>query len=240
MVTYTKYSDIEIFRGEIDKHQYPWHFHDGVTIIKVKKGSITYEFQDREITVTEGEILIIEPFQVHRNKISQLTIYKAIFVPNEYFEFGKKIEIMTQVVKHLAVIEGMDELFQKIETNSQKKELIKHISGLCEKIKKYPAKPEEVTSIKKGKIAKIDHDRSIKELAKEAQLSKFHYQRKFKKNHGLTIGQWKQQDKTMKAKMLLESGKLSIDIAYDLGFFDQSHFIKYFKKMWAITPKNFK
>jgi len=56
----------------------------------------------------------------------------------------------------------------------------------------------------------------------------------------LTIGQLKQQEKTTKAKALLENGKLSTDVAHQLGFFDQSHFIKYFKKMWAITPKNFK
>ena len=54
----------------------------------------------------------------------------------------------------------------------------------------------------------------------------------------MTIGQLKQQERTIKAKTLIESGKLSTDVAYELGFFDQSHFIKYFKKMWATTPKN--
>ena len=80
----------------------------------------------------------------------------------------------------------------------------------------------------------------LNELAEKAHLSKFHFQRKFKKSNGLTIGQLKQQEKTIKAKTLLEKGKMSTDVAYELGFFDQSHFIKYFKKMWATTPKNFK
>ena len=69
-------------------------------------------------------------------------------------------------------------------------------------------------------------------------LLRFHFQRIFKNQFGLTIGQLKQQEKTLLAKTLLENGKLSTDVAYEVGFFDQSHFIKYFKKMWATTPKN--
>jgi AraC-like DNA-binding protein len=88
-------------------------------------------------------------------------------------------------------------------------------------------------------LPNLNYDLSINELAQEAHLSKFHFQRKFKKKYGLTIGQLKQQEKTIKAKTLLENGELSTDAAYELGFFDQSHFIKYFKKMWATTPKNF-
>ncbi|MBK8392256.1 MAG: helix-turn-helix transcriptional regulator [Saprospiraceae bacterium] len=72
---------------------------------------------------------------------------------------------------------------------------------------------------------------TITELAEKAHLSKFHFQRIFKNRFGLTIGQLKQQEKTLLAKTLLENGKLPTDVAYEAGFFDQSHFIKYFKKM---------
>ena len=54
----------------------------------------------------------------------------------------------------------------------------------------------------------------------------------------MTLKKWPIILKTIKEKNLLENGKLSTDVAYELGFFDQSHFIKYFKKMWATTPKN--
>jgi AraC-like DNA-binding protein len=103
-------------------------------------------------------------------------------------------------------------------------------------------KTEKISEIKASinSIPELISDLTIDELAKEANLSKFHFQRKFKKEFGLTIGQLKQQEKTIKAKNLLEKGNQSTDVAYELGFFDQSHFIKYFKKMWAVTPKNYK
>lgn len=237
MVSYKKYLDVEIFEGEISKHEYPWHFHNCYTIIIVEKGSIIYEFQDKSIKINDAEVLILEPFQVHRNIISQLTLYKAIFIPNEYFEWEGQTKIKTRILNQPNVVDRIIDLFHKIELNDSKKELKDFIFGLCELINSFQIEKNNHSYSHNRIIPKIDYDLNIKELAEKAHLSKFHFQRKFKKKHGLTIGQLKQQEKTIKAKTLLENGKLSTEVAYELGFFDQSHFIKYFKKMWAITPK---
>lgn len=240
MVSYKKYLDIEIFEGKISKHQYPWHFHNCYTLIIVEKGSIIYELHDKRVKVDEAEALIIEPFKVHRNTISQSTAYKAIFVPHEYFECVGQNKIVTQKVNHPNVVDRIVDLLNKIELNYSKKELKDFVFGLCELINHLPIEKSDVSSLSINIIPKINYNLTIKEHAEEAHLSKFHFQRKFKKKCGLTIGQLKQQEKTLKAKVLLENGKLPTDVAYELGFFDQSHFIKYFRKMWATTPKYFK
>lgn len=241
MVRYKKYLDLEIFEGKISKHQYPWHFHNCYTIIIVESGSIIYELKDLSIKVDETEVLILEPFKVHRNIISQLTIYKAIFVPKEYFECVGQNKIVTQKVNHPNVVDRIIDLLNKIEQNYSNLELKEIVFELCEFINlPQIEKKLDVSTLSTNLVPKINHDLTIKELAKDAHLSKFHFQRKFKKKCGLTIGQLKQQEKSIKAKTLLENGKLSTDVAHELGFFDQSHFIKYFRKMWAITPKHFK
>jgi AraC-like DNA-binding protein len=130
-------------------------------------------------------------------------------------------------------------LLNNIKLNYTKDELKEIISGINELINQPQGAPIDKTTESMNSLPNLNSDLSIKELAQEAHLSKFHFQRKFKKKYGLTIGQLKQQEKTIKAKTLLENGTLSTNAAYELGFFDQSHFIKYFKKMWATTPKNF-
>jgi AraC-like DNA-binding protein len=241
MVSYKKYLDIEIFEGKISKHQYPWHFHNCYTLIMVEKGSILYEFQDRSYQVDEAEALIIEPHKIHRNKISQPTAYRAFFLPPEYFDYEEQNKLVTRKVNHPNVIERILDLLNKIEIKYSKRELKEIVFRLCELMNHLQIEQsqshESPTAVN---IPIIDYDLTIKELAEKAHLSKFHFQRKFKKKCGLTVGQLKQQEKTIKAKTLLQKGKLSTDVAYELGFFDQSHFIKYFKKMWAITPKKFK
>lgn len=240
MVSYKKYLDLEIFNGEISAHEYPWHFHECYTLIIVEKGLITYEFHDKSVIVKASEALIIEPFKVHRNKIAHPTTYKAIFVPREYFAHAGKNNIVTLKVNNTGVVANMVRLFNKVLKNCSKRELQEMIFGICALIKNTKVEPVNETPLIICDVPKIAGDLTIKELAGEAHLSKFHFQRKFKKNCGLTIGQLKQQEKTIAAKILLQNGMLSTDVAYELGFFDQSHFIKYFKKMWATTPKNVK
>lgn len=239
MVSYKKYLDIEIFEGKISKHQYPWHFHTCYTLIVVEKGTIIYEFQDMSIQVGKAEALLIEPYKIHRNTISQPTAYRAFFLPPEYFEFVEQNKLVTQKVNHPNVTDRIIDLLNKIEIKYSKRELKEIIFRLCELMNHLQIEQSAESPLGVN-IPIIDYDLTIKELAEKAHLSKFHYQRKFKKKCGLTVGQLKQQEKTIKAKTLLEKGKLSTDVAYELGFFDQSHFIKYFKKMWAITPKKFK
>ena len=240
MVSYKRYLDIEIFEGQISRHQYPWHFHNCYTIVMVEKGSVIYEFQHNTIRVDEAEVLVLEPLQVHRNLISQLTRYKAIFVPKEYFECEGQSKITTQIVTQSNVVDGIMDLLHRIEIKCSKNEIKDSASKIGELIGRVQGEKMNDASANTALISKISYASTIKELAEEAHLSKFHFQRKFKKIHGLTIGQLKQQEKTTRAKMLLENGKLSTEVAYELGFFDQSHFIKYFKKMWAISPKNLK
>lgn len=239
MVAYKKYGDIEIFEGEISSHEYPWHFHNYYTFIIVTKGAIQYEFQDKSIKVNETEVLLLEPFLVHRNIISQHTIYKAIFIPIDYFEYKESNIIVTRKVKHPNVVNIIVDLLTKIELNHSKKEVMDFIFSNYDLLSKPEKNNTDFSLPNSSLIPKIHPDQTINELAEKAHLSKFHFQRKFKKNFGLTIGQLKQQEKTIQAKTLIQNGKLSTDVAYQLGFFDQSHFIKYFKKMWATTPKNF-
>ncbi|MBK9288310.1 MAG: AraC family ligand binding domain-containing protein [Flavobacteriales bacterium] len=81
MVRYTKHADLEVFEGELSEHRYPWHYHACYTIIFVERGSVVYQFQDTSIRVGGSEVLVVEPFHVHRNMITEHTRYSAIFVP---------------------------------------------------------------------------------------------------------------------------------------------------------------
>jgi len=156
MVRYKKYSDIEVFEGKITNHQYPWHFHHCYTIIIVESGSIIYEFKDKSIKVDEFEVLIIEPFVVHRNIISQLTKYKAIFLPNDYFETERQNKIMTRIVNHPFIADIMVGLLNKIELNYSKNELKDYIFELCEYTDEPPLKNRALSCMDTYKIPKTD------------------------------------------------------------------------------------
>ncbi|WP_190945569.1 helix-turn-helix domain-containing protein [Paenibacillus sp. UASWS1643] len=63
----------------------------------------------------------------------------------------------------------------------------------------------------------------------------------FKKETGVTITQFIQQEKVDEAKKLLElTSEPKTAIATKLNFYDQNHFIKIFKRYTGLTPKKYR
>jgi AraC family transcriptional regulator len=86
----------------------------------------------------------------------------------------------------------------------------------------------------------LHEDVKLIELAAIAQISPYHFLRLFKQSMGLTPHQYILQRRIQKAKYLLQESELSIaDIAFRVGFCDQSHLTRCFKRLLGMTPKQF-
>jgi AraC-like DNA-binding protein len=81
---------------------------------------------------------------------------------------------------------------------------------------------------------------TIEELAKEVFMSEYHFIRVFKETVGLTPHRFLMQRRIRKAQRLLENGCPPAAVAFDAGFYDQSHFNKQFKYWLGITPMEYK
>lgn len=79
----------------------------------------------------------------------------------------------------------------------------------------------------------------IEQMAKDSQISPYHMIRKFKKAFGLTPHQFQIQSKVRKAQKLLEQNKSISEVAYESGFYDQSHLDRCFQKIVGMTPKEY-
>ncbi len=78
---------------------------------------------------------------------------------------------------------------------------------------------------------------SLDEIADEACLSKFHLLRVFKEETGLAPITYQLHLRLNASRNLMFLEKSLTEIAYTLGFTDQSHFINTYKKYAHITPK---
>ncbi len=80
---------------------------------------------------------------------------------------------------------------------------------------------------------------TIEQLAEEIFISKYHYIRKFKEISGLTPHKFQIQSRVRKAQQLMTGGNSIADIAVNMGFYDQSHFDKCFRKIVGIAPTDY-
>lgn len=86
----------------------------------------------------------------------------------------------------------------------------------------------------------LQQDLSLRKIAAIAQISQYHFSRLFKQKMGITLHQYILQRRIERAKELLQHSQLSVaDIAFRVGFCDQSHLIRSFKRIVGLTPKQF-
>jgi AraC family transcriptional regulator len=88
--------------------------------------------------------------------------------------------------------------------------------------------------------AQLHQDLRLSEIAAIAQMSPYHFLRLFKQSTSLTPHQYILQRRIEQSKLLLHHSELSIaQIASQVGFADQSHFTRCFKRTMGVTPRQF-
>lgn len=81
---------------------------------------------------------------------------------------------------------------------------------------------------------------ALQELACQAGLSRYQLIRAFQRHTGLTPQRWRQNHRINLARAALLQGEALADIAYHLGFADQSHFQRVFKHYTGVTPGHYR
>jgi AraC-like DNA-binding protein len=77
----------------------------------------------------------------------------------------------------------------------------------------------------------------LSDLALQGELSLYYFARRFKDITGASPKQYILGKRLERAYLLLSQGDFSVsEVAYQTGFTDQSHLVRYFKKYWGLTP----
>jgi AraC family transcriptional regulator len=88
--------------------------------------------------------------------------------------------------------------------------------------------------------AYLDRDLSLQELSNLVQMSPHYFSTLFKQSTGTTPHQYVIRCRIKRAKYLMAQTQLSLaEIAIQVGFVDQSHFHRHFKRLMGVTPKNY-
>ena len=89
----------------------------------------------------------------------------------------------------------------------------------------------------------LHETKTLEELANLVFISPYHFARMFKNTFGISPHKFQMRLKIERAKQLMQANRASASltqIAFDLGFADQSHFSNNFKRLTGISPRQFK
>jgi len=234
-------TDTEYTHSKVD-----WHYHENPYFTYLLQGKLFESNKKESYYLERGNLLFHNWQDAHYNiKPPEYTRGFHIELNQEWFlnfdiqlkDFEGSINLKNPMIKNL-----MSQIFIETKINDQYSNLsiessliniFNTIENSLEKQSKVPVWTNKLQEL----LFEENIDYSLNNLSSILGLHPVHLSREFRKYFGTNLGNYIRLIKINKAFKLIVSTKLSMtEICYECGFYDQSHFITNFKRIYNITP----
>lgn len=222
---------------------FPVHFHATYTLGIVEAGECAFRYRGSTVSLAPNDIYMVQPFEPHSccsvNGLGHS--YKVISLA-----LDSRCYFPELVIQSPALLSMIREFHTLAEYDRRSVRLTPLFAAIVEELLGYSLSDtgscltdEASHSIQQAKPYIEDccqQELSLGQMAKAANLSEFHFNRYFHRCYGLSPYAYYLICKVKKSQELLLTHDSVLDTAYGIGFFDQSHFTKLFKKHVGVTP----
>jgi AraC-like DNA-binding protein len=218
----------------------------------IREGEGVFALANESFKLSKGDAFFVKPALLHKGKpnsetgwaVTILTFKPAII--DAFVEEGAIFSVFNQLKPDDSIQEKLEKLLlhfeEEISIEDAKNVVYDFLIECSDKDGISQKTTEQHLAVIKAQkyIDKNFKSKfSLDDLADEACLSKFHLLRLFKQEVGLAPLTYQLQLKLNEARKLIFLKKSLTEVAYELGFNDQAHFINTYKKYTEITPGDF-
>lgn len=234
-------TDTEYTHDKVD-----WHYHENPYFTYLLQGKL-FESNKKESYYLEPGNLLFHNWQDAHYNIKPPGFARGFHIElNENWFSNFDIEITdfegSSNLKNPLIKNLMNKVFVESKVNDQysnlsiETSLIDIFSSIKEAKETNSKKTIWVNQLQEL-ILEEQIDYSLKNLSSILGIHPIHLSREFNKYFGTSLGNYIRLLKINKAFCLLTSNKFSMtEICYQCGFYDQSHFISNFKRVYNTTP----
>ena len=234
-------------------------FHDRYLICSCTSVATTWAYRAKTNHIEDGATSFMEPGETHHVVAKHKPAYfQAVFIdPEKFIKLAQEAGVpgvphfrLMQVVSPEIIVE-VTRLTGYLLAGERPLKLQTQLTMLVQKALSYGERgPLEFKSsklpltqpLKRAKEFLESHVHetvTLDQLAAVSALSRFHLVRSFTKQFGLPPHAYLLQARVKKARALLRSGMPCAEIATTVGFADQSHFARHFKKIVGVMPSQY-
>jgi AraC-like DNA-binding protein len=243
---------LDLLTARFDRHEYAPHAHDEFTVGVCVGGSEVIAYRGGHIHAGPGSIVVLEPGEMHTGgpATSDGYAYRALYAQTPLFTDGTvgglphfREPVLDDPELAAAIRLTHTELSacpDPLETESRLPWLLTALAR-----RHSTSRPADDMLPGADHIARAVRDRladellappSLADLAADLGLSRYQLLRAFRTTMGIPPYAWLAQHRVTRARTLLESGLRPAETATLVGFADQAHLTRWFRRVLGVTP----
>ena len=248
---------LELLSARYIDHRFAPHVHDGYVIGMIMAGAQRYRYRGVEHLAGSGTLVLINPDELHTGHkgTEDGWLYRAFYPDSgQITSLLAELELPTHqlpafgatLYRDQDLVNGFCQLHRLLESPATALQqqtvwrelvlsLLQRHAAVPDAGK--PGKEHRAVSLAKELLqAQLAAPPSLEALAAAVNLSPFHFARVFRRATGMPPHTWLMQQRIARARALLQSGCLPLEVAMQLGFADQSHLSRQFKQVYGVGP----
>jgi AraC-like DNA-binding protein len=244
---------LELLHASNVTHDYPRHIHEEPCLVLMQRGHEVNRCRKGTFVATAGEVMLLNADEAHTSQ-SIGAEYRMMSIPQRLLEqlaseaWGREmrdLHFSHPVVRNKAVFRSLLKLHLSFENpSSTLEQQSRFASTVIDLLCHINLRVPEGVGREKCRLRLVrDHIRehyseniSLEALAEIAGLSSFHLLRVFRTHVGIPPHEYQTHLRVNKARGLLRAGHTIAETSLMLGFCDQSHFSRNFRRITGMTP----
>ena len=249
----------QVLHARFVRHEYSRHTHDEFVVGVIVEGVQRLGLMKTLNYAPRGSVVFINPGEAHDGGagVSEGYFYRTVYPGADLMSSAASEFGITQLPQFTSVVVD-DPLLARLlthyhnsiaagATSLEQETLLRHALALMvrnhmnvEAARLEPiSTSREVSQARDYLAADLASDVSLTQLARAVGMSPFHLARAFTISFGLPPHAFRDGLRVRQAMRLLASGQTLAEVAPAVGFYDQSHLTRRFKKIVGVSPGQF-
>lgn len=251
---------IETLRAHFEGHAYDPHWHDSYLVGVTEQGVQQFTCRRQHHSSIRGNVFLLEPGDIHDGNApaSASFTYRSLYIDSKWmmrelellFESvpcGYELHFDTPLLTDTPLAQAVSTAFAVLQQPGELRivrqsaldklfsNLTRHVSWRA-RAEPIPHLPAAALRVRDYLHVYMTEDISLDELARIAGTDRFSLTRVFKAAFGLPPHSYLIQPRLARARRMLALGISPADTAAELGFADQSHLGRWFRRAYRLTP----
>ena len=250
--------DTELLTAEYFTQEFAPHWHEGFAIPIIQAGAQSYRYRGSRCVAGAGCIAAINPGEIHTGERATDNgwAYRAFYPSVTWMQqlssdiAGRLVDVpwlpdgviedvdvaAKLAIAHRMLETGADPLATETALTGAFALLLSRYARSCPPAHSMHADAVRVELMKAKLSENLTDPMTLSELAFAVGLSPFYTARLFSRTVGMPPHAWRNQMRLNRAQGLLRQGLSVTAVATTIGFADQSHFTRHFKRAYGVAP----